>query len=375
MNLRCRALLGVVMLLTLLGAAPALAPPAKAQPRTVTVAIHPLTPFVMESSSGELTGFTIALWDEIAQRLDWTTEYLKVDNVNSQLRAVSDGRADLAIGAISITSERERSFDFSQPSLDAGLQIMVPVHSTEPSMPSLAAFLKVIFSKMMLVWLAAALVISVLPAHILWLIERRHADPAVSRSYFPGIFQSFAWGIGSLVGAGGPPPLRWIARPVAILWGFTSIVFVAFYTANLTATLTVANLQAQISGPADLYDKAVATVADTTSAAYLRTMGVEATTMPTIDDCYRALREDGYDAVVFDAPVLRYYAAHRGDGVGVMAGPVFQENDYGFVFTVGSGLRKPVDQALLSMREDSSYAMIKEMWFGDDVSTSADDPN
>ena len=33
--------------------------------------------------------------------------------------------ADLAIAAISITAERERRFDFSQPMFDAGLQILV----------------------------------------------------------------------------------------------------------------------------------------------------------------------------------------------------------------------------------------------------------
>ena len=53
-----------------------LAPPAGAQPEpdteseTVTVAIHPLEPFVMNTTTGSLTGFSIDLWNEIANRLD-----------------------------------------------------------------------------------------------------------------------------------------------------------------------------------------------------------------------------------------------------------------------------------------------------------------
>ena len=55
-----------------------------------------------------------------------------------------------------------------------------------------------------------------------------------------------------------------------------------------------------------------------------------------------------------------------------MAGPVFQEDDYGFVFRIGSQLRKPVDQTLLSMREDGSFGMIEEKWFGDDADSTVE---
>ncbi len=157
--------------------------------------------------------------------------------------------------------------------------------------------------------------------------------------------------------------------------GFAGIVFVAFYSANLSATLTVAKLDAKISGPADLYDKSIATVGDTTSAAFLRGMGIDATETETIEESYQLLREEGYDAVVFDAPVLRYYVAHRGEGVAVMAGPVLQEEDQGFVFNVNSPLRKPTNQTLFRKREDGTYNLIKEKWFGDDVATTAGDLN
>ena len=79
--------------------------------------------------------------------------------------------------------------------------------------------------------------------------------------------------------------------------------------------------------------------------------------------------------MVFDAPVLRYYVAHRGEGVAVMAGPVFQEEDQGFVFNVNSALRKPTNQALFRMREDGTYNLIKEKWFGDDAAAAAGDLN
>ena len=43
------------------------------------------------------------------------------------MRAVGDGRADVAVGALSITEEREREFDFTHPFYESGLQILAPV--------------------------------------------------------------------------------------------------------------------------------------------------------------------------------------------------------------------------------------------------------
>lgn len=380
MRVRRQTLTLTLLLGALLLAAP-MAPRAAAQPapepvsEPVTVAIHPLEPFVMRTPTGDLTGFSIDLWTEITKRLDWQTEYVDTDNVSEQLAAVSAERADVAMGAISLTADREQHFDFSQPTLDSGLQIIVPVHDTRPAVPGLGGYLDLLFSRTMLIWLMAAVVVSVIPAHVFWLIERRGDDPVVSRSYFPGIFQSFGWGIGSLVGKNSTTARKTLTQSLAILWGFAGIVFVAFYSANLSATLTVAKLDAKITGPADLYEKSVATVADTTASAFLRDMGIPATETSTIEESYHLLREQGYDAVVFDSPVLRYYVAHRGEGVAVMAGPVFQDENQGLVFEIGSQLRKPVNQTLYRMREDGTYNMIKEKWFGDDIATTAGDPN
>ncbi|MGV0579796.1 transporter substrate-binding domain-containing protein [Mycolicibacterium elephantis] len=381
MGLRWCALTAVFICVSLLGIAPNVVPHASAQPepqpeeQSVTVAIHPLEPFVMPTSSGELTGFSVDLWNEITKDLGWSTEYLDTGDVRGQLAAVAEGRADLAIGGISLTAEREQAFDFTQPTLGSGLQIIVPVHNTRPSVPGLGGYLDLLFSRTMLIWLAAAVVVSVIPAHIFWLIERRSAKPVVARSYFPGIIQSFGWGIGSLVGRNSTSATKALTKSLAILWGFAGIVFIAFYSANLSATLTVAKLDAKINGPADLYGKSVATVEGTTAANFLRGMGIDATETKTIDDSYHLLREEGYEAVVFDAPVLRYYVAHRGEGVAVTAGPVFQEEDQGFVLDIHSPLRKPVNQALYRLRENGTYNLIREKWFGDDAATSAEDLN
>ena len=54
---------------------------------------------------------------------------------------------------------------------------------------------------------------------------------------------------------------------------------------------------------------------------------------------------------------------------------MFQAEDYGFLFRIGSDLRKQIDQTLLTMREDGTYDQIKQKWFGNDETSTAGNPN
>ena len=380
MGSRLRAVIAVMMIIAAFASLP-MAGMAVAAPRTVTVVTRNLTPFVITNDTGK-SGFTIDLWEEIAERQGWTTQFVDAESVAAQLKNISDGRADIGAGAISITAERRQSFDFSQPILNGGLQIMVRHRVAVPSQPGLVNFLPLLFSKAMGVWLLAGLILSVIPAHIFWLIERRRrddpedddGDSAIARSYFPGIFQAFAWSVGFLGFMPDTFPHRALGRLLGILWGFIAIIFVSYFTATLTTNLTVDTYAGQITGPSDLPGKKVATVAGTTSERRLQDMGIPATGLKTIDDCYRALREGGYDAVVFDSPVLRYYASGDGAGAVELAGPVFHEEDYGFAFPQNSDLRAKVDQALLDIRQDGTYELIKRKWFGGAEINAEDEP-
>ncbi len=108
----------------------------------------------------------------------------------------------------------------------------------------------------------------------------------------------------------------------------------------------------------------MATIARTTSENYLSANNIRALTFSSADEAYQALLDETVDAVVYDAPVLRYYSSHAGLGRVSVVDPVFQAEDYGFVFRNGSELRRDVDAALLSMRQDGTYQQLREQWFG-----------
>ena len=368
MTARLRAVIGVALLVGLIGGLPGLASRATAAPppRVVKVATYDIEPFVM-TRDGIKSGFTIDILNEIAKQTGWTYDYVDGPNVRGVLDDVLQKRADAAASAISITSGRSEVMDFSQPILNAGLQIVVPSGATGRSQPGLIDFLKLLFSKTMAVWLLAALALTIIPAHFIWLLERRHADSMVAKSYFPGIFQAFGWGLGMLAAAPDDAPRHWHTRSLGVLWAFVSIIFVAYYTATLTANLTVEKFDAQITSPADLVGRKVCAVANTTSTSALEDLGVSATGVPKIDDCYAGLKKGEFEAVVGDAPLLQHYVAHNGAGSAELAGSVFHHEDYGIAFPLGSDLRKQADDALLSIRENGDFDLIKNKWLGEDA--------
>lgn len=75
-------------------------------------------PFEFEDASGKLVGFEVDLVDLIAERTGNTINYTQMP-FNSMFAAVQSGRADFAIGTVTITSNRLESVAFTQPHYDA----------------------------------------------------------------------------------------------------------------------------------------------------------------------------------------------------------------------------------------------------------------
>lgn len=361
--IRLCGIVSATMLVAGIGALPGLGPVANAA-RTVRVATYPLDPFVM-TRDGQRTGFTVDLMNEIAKRARWDLVYTEIANGSSEglLREVIEGRADVAACSISITSERSQTVDFSQPILSGSLQILVPASSVKRSQPGLLGFLQLLLSKSMLIWFIAALLLTIVPAHIVWLLERRHHDSMMSRKYFPGIVQAFGWGFGVLAASADDAPRHTLSRAATVMWAFVSIIFVSYYTAILTSNLTVEKFESKISGPADLIGKRVCAVGKSTSSKFLTEIGVPHDAASTLNGCYDGLGQK-YDAMVDAAPILRYYVSNAGAGKAELVGPEFKERDYGVSFKIGSELRKEFDDALLSMREEGAYEGLREKWFG-----------
>ncbi|GAB2787719.1 glutamine ABC transporter substrate-binding protein GlnH [Halomonas shantousis] len=102
------------------------------QAPTLKAATDPsFVPFEMlDKDSGEMVGFDMDILREIADRAGFQADINTMD-FNGIIPAVQTGNVDLAIAGITITDEREKIVDFSDPYYDSGLRILVSANNDD----------------------------------------------------------------------------------------------------------------------------------------------------------------------------------------------------------------------------------------------------
>jgi ABC-type amino acid transport substrate-binding protein len=332
---------------------------AQQAPDPIVVAVRPLAPFVIEDDDGELSGFSVDLAREIALELGTDISFVMVDNVGEQLDAVESGDADAAIGAISITKEREEILDFSQPMFDSGIQIAVSESAGELSVGLLAGQ---VFTWPLLVILGAMAVGTVVTGLLIWLLERRR-NPDFGSPGWRGTFEGLWWAIVTLftVGYGDKVPSRITSRLMSMVWMFAGVLLVATLTAEVTANLTVDRIESSISSASDLYGKDVLTIPGTTSSDFLAQSGIAASDAADPEAALQSVAAGNADAFVYDSAVLQYLIAQN--DATRLAGPILKPEAYGIAFATDSELVEQTNRALLELREDGTYERLVAVYF------------
>lgn len=328
-----------------------------AQTLTVSTVTRPPFSFVKDGADA---GFSIELLEMIAEALDWNLEINRVDLFATMLSSVETGVADLAIANISITASRESVMDFSQPIFEAGLQIMVPTDGLKP--PSV---LNALMSTDLLTAIAIAFVLLMCVGMMMWWFERR-AQPYFDRSAAEAWFPSFWWALNLVVNGGFEErvPRTAFGRVFGVLLVVSSLFVVSIFVAKITAVMTVEALNGSINSVNDLHRQRVATIESSTAAQYLTQRDIVFRSYSSLEPLLTDFEAGKIEAVVFDAPILSYYASHEGINFASMAGSVFRRENYGIVFPTGSPLVEDVNLALLYLRENGAYDELYAKWFG-----------
>jgi ABC-type amino acid transport substrate-binding protein len=156
-----------------------------------------------------------------------------------------------------------------------------------------------------------------------------------------------------------------VKRVLPAAWWLVGVALIAQFTATITSNLTVQQLTSTIKGPGDLPGKSIATVGASTAAGFLSEEEVPFIPVERIEDAYALLDQGQVQAVVYDSPVLVYYAATEGKGRAEVVGPIFKPEKYGIALPQGSRLRKPINETLLGLYQDGTYQAIYNKWFGE----------
>lgn len=329
-----------------------------AQERALTFASVERPPFAMNQPDGP-AGFSVELMSALAQDLGRPVEFVFVDSFSEMLELVERGTVDGAIANISITADREERMDFSLPIFDSGLKVLVPQSAADPSL--FAAF----WTADILFAIFVALGLLFAAGMLMWLFERKR-QPYFDRPFKEAIFSSFWWALNLVVNGGFEErmPQSRVGRGFAVVLVVSSLFLVSAFVAQITAAMTVVALQNNVAGLNDLDGRRVGTVSRSTAASLLENRGLAYRGFADPEDMFHALENQRLDAIVFDAPILAYYASQQEAKQYQLLDRNYRPEGYGIALPTDSDLREPINQALLHLRESGDYDDLIRMWFG-----------
>lgn len=337
--------------------------PATGSEQTIRVVTQEVEPLVMYRDR-EYSGFSIEVFDAIAEELNMDYSIYSVNSIAKMLDDVKRGEADIATAALGITSAREEMLEFSHPYYDTGLQIMIPQkESTLSTIPR--AILSIIFSKELLVIFLFFFGVLIVSAHIIWVTERNSNDD-FPESYWKGMGVSIWWAAVTVttVGYGDKTPKGLPGRVFGLFWIFAGYFAFSYFTATVTSTVTLQEIESNIRNMEDLYGHEVATVRNSAAEFYLVENGINPVSFNTVDEAANTLLEEEVDAVVYDAPVLQHFASQEAYGKASVTGSLFEQQSYGFALPRESELRKDINLGYLKILENGVYEQIQNRWFG-----------
>ncbi len=336
------------------------------------VVTRDLEPFSFDRAT-QRVGFAAELWDNVAREIGATSSWSVAPTAKDVVARVQGGQADVGVGALSITAEREKIIDFSQPFYESGLQILVS--KTDGGITDVIwSVVRSLFTWQLVLGVTVTILVMLVISHLVWLFEHRINDGMWPPHYLAGMAESFWWTLSTFLvgGADNKGPIGLGGRIVATIWMLASVIAVSLLTASLSALLTVNSLTSDINSPNDLPGRKVATIGGSLAETWLQKFGatagkrIDVKTYATVQECLAALRQGEVKAVVYDAPVLKYYTSKMGPDAFMLMGVPFEKNNYGFALPQDSPLRERINQALLTLNEKGITDELRRKWFGAD---------
>lgn len=331
--------------------------------RRLVVGTAALEPFSFKTTDGRWVGITMELWELMARHMGVEFEVREM-TLSDLLHAVEQGKVDLAATALTVTADREKLLDFSQPYFFTGLGVAMPA---KPRTSWLETMDRVLSSRPVEI-LLVVLICLVAAGLAIWLLERRKNCQQFGGSFWHGVGSGLWWAAQTMtsVGYGDKAPVTPTGRLLAVIWMLISLVLIASFTAVITTSLTVSHLGANPRDTSELRDLRLGVVKDSAAQTYLELNRLGCITYPGLDQVLRDLSAGHLDAVVADRPALRYLANRQFKGKIEVQSDNFQPGIYAFALPNHSPWRKPVNLALMAKLQEDAWRRILFRYLGDD---------
>ncbi len=321
--------------------------PAPSTDRELVIATRSVPPFAFKKETGEWNGLAIDLWRDIATQLDLKYRFVEAPTITDLIDGVSTGKYDLGVGAITVTSAREQKVEFTHPFFSTGLAIATQPSSDYPILSTLSEFLTLEILQIVLIVIGS----TILVGFLIWYLERRSNEALGSAG--EGFWSSLSMLLTSQFSE--PGPRTFVGRVIAVAWVFASIILMTFFTGFVASSLTVQSLHGRVQGVSDLPKMRVGAVKGTTGATWLSDALIPATSYEKVQEALEAVEAGKVDAVVYDAPALQYLQKTMYQDRILILPDKFAPQEYALALPLGSPLRRPVNQQLLSIKEKDAW--------------------
>ena len=319
-------------------------------------------PMVFEKD-GDVQGFDVDLINLVFEDQGWSVpQFAKLLDKRKRFTTIVNGRADVLIGGVSITDEREEIVDFTTPYMDSGIQIVSKMDKT--------SFLTTLKSNKT-VWKALIILLATLFifGHIIWLCEQGTGSNGedisgfIDDKYFPGIFDAmwYCWMVITTIGEGGITAHKWKGRAFAFVMSIIGLG-IACSMLSEVATFKIQKAQAKYAGVMDLENKRIGIVGGTTTEELAEF--IDATFIPYKEctELEQAINSGEVDAIAHDYPYIISVAKNNPEFG--LVGDLIYAQDYGFAVAQQSPLREKITLSILKLIEDGTVDSLKVKWFG-----------
>jgi polar amino acid transport system substrate-binding protein len=335
-------------------------PPAAA---VLRIAVYDVPPYGYSNPDGSISGVSIDLWRRVAERLERQFKLIPVSEMESILRGLEQGNFDAAIGAITITPEREKRVDFSYPAHRSGVAVALRKDKGPLSALNSYAAAASELGPLILGSLAMLFLIGI----AMWLIERGHPSGQGSESSVVTMRDGLYWAIVTMttVGYGDKTPKSTAGRVIAVSWMFASLVLVSLLSTTLVSRLTVERTESrELAAKIDLNGKKLAAVAQSSGAEYLDQHRLPYAKFNTLPDALDSLAVGKFDAVINSVGALQYLISKRYASAEEMPQGLLAPAYMAIALPEHSPLKRPINEALVKITSDPEWMSFEERFFG-----------
>ncbi|GAA4323216.1 transporter substrate-binding domain-containing protein [Pontixanthobacter gangjinensis] len=322
----------------------------------LVIGITQTPPFVEKRPQG-YAGLSISSWKMVNEQLQLPYEFKEYENLGKLLQAIENAEVDFSVNPITVTDNRMKRMDFSQPYF---------ISHTSVAKKKESRFLKHI--KNLFSWdffsvIGLLLFVIFIFGFLVWLFERKKNKEEFGGD-LRGIMQGFWWSAVTMttVGYGDKSPRTTGGRIIGLIWMFMAVIIISSFTAGIASSLTVESINEEITSIEDLERFDVTTVKSSSSEELLELYNIENELVSTGAEGLQAVFEEKTKLFVYDEPILKFEIERMDiSGDVEILGQSLKKDYYSYAFPKGSELLKTINPILIRTLKSMEWAtLVKE---------------